>query len=176
MTHEERSPMRGFLVSRKRFMLLATLVVAGVTAVAAYAALPTRTVDPLSVPAGTLAGQTSMDVYSVDAFTRAINQSHGAVAVLQHIKYVPGQQTLWHTHPGPNIVLVVGGSLTITDNHCQATTYGDGQGFATGLDVHMGVAGASGADTYSLYFLPAGSDALRTPAPGISADPPPCAS
>jgi quercetin dioxygenase-like cupin family protein len=176
MTHDERSSMRGFLARRKRFMLLATLVVAGVTAVAAYAALPTRTVDPLSVPAGTLAGQTSMDVYSVDAFTRAINQSHGTVAVLQHIKYVPGQQTLWHTHPGPNIVLVVGGSLTITDNHCQATTYGDGQGFATGLEVHMGVAGASGADTYSLYFLPEGSDALRTPAPGISADPPPCAS
>ena len=156
-------------------MLLATLVVAGVTAVAAYAALPSRTIDPLTVPAGTLAGETTMDVYSVDSFTRAINQAHGTVAVLQHTKFVPGQQTLWHTHPGPNIVLMVGGSLTITDNHCKSTTYVDGQGFATGLDVHEGVAGPSGADTYSLYFLPAGSDAIRTPAPGISADPPRCA-
>ena len=176
MTLDERSHMRGFFTGRKRFVLLTMLVLAGVTAVAAYAALPSRTVAPTNVPAGTLAGETSMDVYSVDAFTRAINQSHGTVAVLQHTTYTPGQNTLWHTHPGPNIVLVVGGSLTITDNHCISRTYTDGQGFATGLDVHEGVAGPNGADTYSLYFLPKGSDALRTPAPGISADPPGCAS
>jgi hypothetical protein len=168
--------MRGFLTRRKRFVLLLTLVVAGVTAVAAYAALPTRNVLPTSVPIGTLAGETSMDVYSVDAFTRAINQAHGTVSVLQHVVYTPGQTTLWHTHAGPNIVLVVGGSLTITNNHCDSTTYGDGQGFATGLDEHIGVAGPTGADTYSLFFLPAGTDALRTPPAGISADPPRCAS
>ncbi len=167
--------MRGFVTGRKRFVLLVALVVAGVTAIAAYAALPTRTIDPISVPVGTLAGATSMDVFSVDAFTRAINQAHGTTSVLQHVTYKPGQNTLWHTHPGPNIVLVVGGSLTITDEHCNSTTYTDGQGFATGLDVHMGVAGPNGADTYSLFFLPAGSDAIRTPAPGISADPPVCA-
>jgi quercetin dioxygenase-like cupin family protein len=168
--------MPGFLARRKRIVLLASLIVAGVTAVAAYAALPSRNVAPTAVPVGTLAGQTSMDVYSVDAFTRAINQAHGSTAVLQHVTYVPGQQTLWHTHPGPNIVLVVGGSLTITNEKCESTTYTDGQGFATGLDVHEGVAGPNGADTYSLFFLPADATALRIPAPGISADPPPCAS
>jgi quercetin dioxygenase-like cupin family protein len=157
-------------------MFLVALVVAGVTAVAAYAALPSRTVTPASVPIGTLAGQTSVNVFSVDAFTRAINQAHGTTAVLQHVVYAPGQSTLWHTHPGPNIVLMVAGSLTITDNHCNSTTYEDGQGFATGLDEHIGVAGPNGADTYSLFFLPADATALRTPAPGISADPPPCAS
>ena len=167
--------MRRFVTGRKKFVLLAALVVAGVTAIAAYAALPARTVAPASVPIGTLAGQTSMDVYSVDAFTRAINQAHGTTAVLQHVVYSPGQNTLWHTHPGPNIVLVVGGSLTITDNHCNSTTYTDGQGFATGLDVHEGVAGPKGADTYSLFFLPADATAIRIPAPGISVDPPGCA-
>jgi quercetin dioxygenase-like cupin family protein len=167
--------MRGFVAGRKRFVLLVALVVAGVTAIAAYAPLPSRTVAPASVPIGTLAGATSMNVFSVDSFTRAINQAHGTTAVLQHVVYSPGQNTLWHTHPGPNIVLVVGGSLTITDNHCNSTTYADGQGFATGLDVHMGVAGPNGADTYSLFFLPADADAIRTPAPGISADPPGCA-
>ena len=167
--------MRRLVTGRKKLVLLAALVVAGVTAIAAYAALPTRTVTPASVPIGTLAGQTSMDVYSVDAFTRAINQAHGTTAVLQHVVYSPGQNTLWHTHPGPNIVMVVGGSLTITDNHCNSTTYTDGQGFATGLDVHEGVAGPQGADTYSLFFLPADATAIRIPAPGISADPPVCA-
>jgi quercetin dioxygenase-like cupin family protein len=167
--------MRRLVTGRKKLVLLVALVVAGVTAIAAYAALPTRTVAPASVPIGTLAGQTSMDVYSVDAFTRAINQAHGTTAVLQHVVYSAGQNTLWHTHPGPNIVMVVGGSLTITDDHCNSTTYTDGQGFATGLDVHEGVAGPQGADTYSLFFLPADATAIRIPAPGISADPPGCA-
>jgi len=168
--------MRGLLTGRKKLVLLAALVVAGVAAIAAYAALPTRTSDPITGPGGTLAGATSINGFSVDAFTRAINQAHGTTAVLQHVTYRPGQNTLWHTHPGPNIVLMVGGSLTITDEHCNSTTYTDGQGFATGLDVHMGVAGPQGADTYSLFFLPADAAAIRTPAPGISADPPPCGS
>jgi quercetin dioxygenase-like cupin family protein len=161
---------------RTKLVAVVVVVAAGVTAIAAYADLPSRTVTPASVPVGTLAGKTSLDIASVDAFTRAINQAHGTVGVLQHITYTPGQNTLWHTHPGPNIVLVVGGSLTITDDHCNSTTYTDGQGFATGLNVHMGVAGPQGADTYSLYFLPADATAIRTPAPGISATPPPCAS
>jgi quercetin dioxygenase-like cupin family protein len=152
------------------------LVAAGVAAVAAYAALPSRTVAPASVPLGTLAGSTDVNVQSVDAFTRAINQAHGTNAVLQHLTFAPGQSTLWHTHPGPNIVLVVGGSLTLTDDHCNVTTYTDGQGFATGLEEHLAVAGSNGADFYSLYFLPADASVLRTPGAGESAAPPNCAS
>jgi quercetin dioxygenase-like cupin family protein len=168
--------MRRFLVGRKKVVLTVALVVAGVTAVAVYAALPSRDVSPTSVPLGTLVGQTSVNVLSVDAFTRAINQAHGTNAVLQHLHFAPGQSTLWHTHPGPNIVLVVGGSLTLTDNHCNVTTYTDGQGFATGLDLHLAVAGPNGADFYSLYFLPADATVLRTPPGGVSATPPNCAS
>jgi quercetin dioxygenase-like cupin family protein len=168
---EGNQRMRSFLVRRKRFVLLAMLVVAGVTAVAAYAALPARDVAPSSVLPGTLAGQTSVNVLSVDAFTRAINQAHGTNAVLQHVQFIPGRSTGWHTHPGPNIVLVVGGSLTLTDEHCNVTTYGDGQGFATGLNVHMAVAGAAGADFYTLNFLPADATVLRE-----DATPPNCAS
>jgi quercetin dioxygenase-like cupin family protein len=173
---ERESHMDSFLARRKKFVLLAALlVVAGVVAIAAYAALPSRSIMPVDVPLGTLAGQTQVNVLSVDAFTRAINQAHGTNAVLQHLHFAAGQSTLWHTHPGPNIVLVVGGSLTLTDNHCDVTTYGDGQGFATGLDVHLAVAGAEGADFYSLYFLPADATVLRTPAAGESASPPNCA-
>jgi quercetin dioxygenase-like cupin family protein len=169
--------MPNFLARRKRLTLPAALVVvAGVVAIAAYAALPSRTVPPIAVPLGTLAGETPVNVLSVDAFTRAINQAHGTNAVLQHLHFAPGQSTLWHTHPGPNIVLVVDGSLTLTDNHCNVTTYGDGQGFATGLDVHLAVAGPQGADFYSLYFLPADATVLRTPGAGESASPPNCAS
>ena len=77
-----------------------------------------------------------MNVLSVDAFTRAIRQAHGTNAILATFTFG------WRTHPGPNVVLVVGGSLTRTDEHCNVTTYEDGEAFATGLDVHMAVAGA----------------------------------
>jgi len=166
--------MRSFLSRTKKFMLLATLVVAGVAAIAAYADLPaTRDAVPSSVPYGTLASQTSVNVLSVDAFTRAINQAHGTNAVLQHLKFTPGQSTLWHTHPGPNIVLVVSGGLTLTDEHCNSTHYGPGEGFSTGLNVHQAVAdnNPEGTDFYSLNLLPQDADVLRT-----DAAPPVCAS
>jgi len=155
---------------RRKVGLAAVILALGVTAAAAYASLPSRNVDPSTVGIGTLANGTPVNVLSVDAFTRAINQAHGTNAVLQHLRFTANQSTGWHTHPGPNIVLVVGGSLTLTDEHCNVTTYTDGQGFATGIDVHQAVAGPNGADFYSLYFLPQDADVLRT-----NADPPVCA-
>jgi quercetin dioxygenase-like cupin family protein len=171
---ERRDQMTRLIARRKWLVVLGTVSGASVLAAVAYAALPARSVDPSTVPVGTLA-TTSMDVLSVSAFTRAINQAHGTNTVLQHLKFTPGQSTLWHTHPGPNLVLVVGGSLTLTDQHCHVTTYTDGQGFATGLTTHLAVAGATGADFYSLYFLPADADVLREPPAGVSGDVPNCA-
>jgi hypothetical protein len=70
---------------------------------------------------------------------------------------------------------MVGGQLTLENNTCDTSVYVDGQGFATGLEVHRAWAGPAGADFYSVYLLPQDADALRTPAPGVSADPPRCA-
>jgi quercetin dioxygenase-like cupin family protein len=148
-------------------VLSAGLAVAGT----AYAVLPPGpTVSPSSVPAGVLAGKTTTNVLSVDAFTRAINQDHGTNTVLTKVHFADGQSTGWHTHPGPNIVLVVSGELKLTDQHCSVTTYGTGQGFATGLDTHEAVA-VGATDFYALYVLPADADVLRT-----AAAPPVCAS
>jgi quercetin dioxygenase-like cupin family protein len=166
--------MNGFQISTRRVILLGTFTAITLIAIAAYAALPSRTVPPITVGVGTLAGKTSVNVLSVDAFTRAILQGHGTNAVLQHLVFTPNQSTLWHTHPGPNIVLLVGGSMTLTDEHCRVTTYQDGQGFATGLNNHLAVAGPDGADFYTFYFLPADEDVLRDPPAGISAEPPKC--
>jgi hypothetical protein len=168
--------MNSIVRRRKPFVIVGTLGAVALATVVAYAALPVRDVDPRNVPIGTLAGATSMDVLSVSAFTRAINQAHGTTAVQQHLKFAPGQSTLWHTHPGPNLVLVVAGSLILTDQHCNVTMYTDGQGFATGLKTHLAVAGPGGADFYSLYFLPADADVLREPPAGVDGDAPKCAS
>jgi quercetin dioxygenase-like cupin family protein len=168
--------MQGFKIRTPRSILLvATFAAATLAAIAAYAALPSRTVPPVSVGIGTLAGKTPVNVLSIDAFMRAILQGHGTNAVLQHLVFTPNQSTLWHTHPGPNIVLLVGGTMTLTDEQCHVTTYHDGQGFATGLNNHLAVAGPEGADFYTFYFLPADEDVLRDPPAGESADPPKCA-
>jgi len=168
--------MNSIALSRKPFLIVGTLGAFALASVVAHAALPVRDVDPRTVPLGTLAGGTSLDVLSVSAFTRAINQAHGTTAVLQHLKFAPGQSTLWHTHPGPNLVLVVEGSLVLTDQHCNVTMYTDGQGFATGVKTHLAVAGPAGADFYTFYFLPADVDVLREPPAGVNGDVPNCAS
>src|SRR5215813_15394077 len=159
------------IFKRRTSTALATAAFAlGVGTTITYALLPSTEVPPDKVPLGTLAGGTPLNVLSVDAFTRAINQAHGTNAVLQHLHFVAEQSTGWHTHPGPNIVLVVTGSLTLTDEHCNVTTYGPGEAFATGLDVHEAVAGSEGSDFYTFYFLPADAEVLRT-----STTPPVCA-
>jgi hypothetical protein len=170
-----RKEMTFSFLGHKTYLALGTALFTSVVVGVAYAQLPARTVDPSTVPVGTLA-TTTMDVLSVSAFTRAINQAGGGTnTVLQHLRFTPGQSTLWHTHPGPNLVLVVGGSLTLTDQHCHVTTYFDGQGFATGLTTHLAVAGPAGADFYSLYYHPAAADVLREPPAGVSGDVPNCA-
>jgi quercetin dioxygenase-like cupin family protein len=157
-------------MTRTRKIALASGVIAlGIAATLTYAVLPSTNVDPNSVPIGTLSGAT-VNVLSVDAFTRAINQAHGTNGVLQHLRFVGQQSTGWHDHPGPNIVMVVTGLLTLTDQNCNVTTYGPGQAFATGLDVHEAVAGPDGADFYAFYMLPADATVLRTSEP-----PPGCA-
>jgi hypothetical protein len=85
-------------MTRKRKIALAIGVVAlGVAATLTYAVLPTTNVDPTTVPIGTLSGAT-VNVLSVDAFTRAINQAHGTNGVLQHLRFVAQQSTGWHEH------------------------------------------------------------------------------
>jgi len=153
---------------KRRIVLTAAIISLGIGATATYAVLPPT--DPATIPFGTLAGATSLDVQSVSSFTRAINQAHGTNGVLQHLHFSPGQSTGWHTHPGPNIVLMVKGLLTVTDDRCIDTQYGPGQGLASGLDVHEGTAGPEGAEFYSLYFLPENADVLR-----VDAAPPGCA-
>jgi quercetin dioxygenase-like cupin family protein len=145
-----------------RKLFAATVIALGVGATVLYAVLPATNVPAASVPVGTLAGSTSLNVLSVDAFTRAIDQAHGTNGVLQHGHFAPGQSTGWHTHPGPNIVFVASGSFTLIDEHCIETQYGPGQGFATGLDNHEAIAGSEGADYYGVYFLPANATDLRT--------------
>jgi quercetin dioxygenase-like cupin family protein len=48
--------------------------------------------------------------------------------VTQHV-FQPGGQTGWHTHPGPSLITVVEGTLTVYHDDCTFTTYSAGESF-----------------------------------------------
>jgi len=94
------------MTKRRKLALATVVIVLGVAATLTYAVLPPTSVPPSSVPLGTLAGKTTVNVLSVEAFTRAINQAHGTNALLQRLHFAPSQSTGWHSRPGPTLLLV----------------------------------------------------------------------
>jgi quercetin dioxygenase-like cupin family protein len=95
--------------------------------------------------------------------------------VVQRILVGPGGQTGWHSHPGPALVVVESGELTLYRAHdptCRAHPYGPGEAF---LDpgrgnVHIGRNLSSDENVllYVTYFdVPSGgSPRIDSPDPG----------
>ena len=89
----------------------------------------------------------------------------------------PGGQSGWHTHPGPSLVTVTEGTVTVYEDDCTSATYTVGQSF-TDLgcgDVHNVVneAGAE-AKTIAVQIVPHGAPRrIDEPDPGC-AQPAPC--
>lgn len=50
--------------------------------------------------------------------------------------YDPGQRSGWHRHEGIHVVAVVSGTLTVYDKACEARSYGAGDVYIGGHDVH----------------------------------------
>ena len=89
----------------------------------------------------------------------------------------PGGQTGWHSHPGPSLITVIQGTLTVYHDDCTSETFTAGQSF-TDLgcgDIHNAVnEGATPAIDVAVQIVP--HDAPRridVPSPGC-AQPPPC--
>lgn len=84
--------------------------------------------------------------------------------VVQQIVFGPGGHTGWHSHPGPVVVLVAQGELTLysaDDPACTGRIYGAGQAFIDSGQghVHLGRASAMGNTVlWVTYFdVPPGS-------------------
>jgi hypothetical protein len=77
-------------------------------------------------------------------------------------KFLPGQTTGWHSHPGPSLIFVVAGAVTNYDSaarHCAGKTYTAGSSFIDegGSDVHMLLnAGSVEAETIAVQLIPSG--------------------
>jgi quercetin dioxygenase-like cupin family protein len=88
----------------------------------------------------------------------------------------PGGQSGWHTHPGPSLVTVIEGTVTVYQDDCTSATYSVGQTF-TDLgcgDVHN-VRNETGAEakTVAVQIVPHGAVRREDrPDPGCAQVPP----
>ena len=112
---------------------------------------------------GTVARAIDVHVKGIDVETR------GPVDVaVVHLTFQPGGSTGWHIHPGPAMVTVKTGQVTIYFKHCQAKTYTAGQAFVdTGTALHIARNnGSTTAETIATFILPMGAPLLVSePAP-----------
>ncbi len=100
-----------------------------VLAIAVLGALSTLTVAALATPGsgfkertvfarGTLEGQFKIKLQ---------NSSQPGDVVVQKFVLAPGGQSGWHFHPGPAVVTVKSGELTLDQEDCSSATYSAGQ-------------------------------------------------
>jgi quercetin dioxygenase-like cupin family protein len=100
-------------------------------------------------------------------------KTKGSIEVAQQrILADPGETFGWHSHPGPTIVTVLGGTLTLyhADDCTNGIDYTAGQSFSNLPDeIHL-ARNETGVPlvVYASYFVPVGTGALRIdqPSPG----------
>ena len=136
----------------------AAVLIGGGAAIASHA----PEIDPALVPTGFFVAHNNVADIPVSAIARAV-QPNGADVFVQHLSLGANQVFAWHTHPGPVIVTVRSGSLIYQDggpNACRDRRYTAGEGFVDpGFGhVHRVIAGPSGAEIYSTFLLPPGSE------------------
>ena len=89
----------------------------------------------------------------------AITLAGPADVTVQGATYQPGQTSGWHSHTGMHAVIVLSGTVTFYDSQCQGRSYGPGDTYVGGQEVHVvrneTVAPAEVAVT---YLFPAGLD------------------
>ena len=94
-------------------------------------------------------------------------------AIAARTDVTPGGQSGWHTHPGPSVVLVAEGEVTVYDPDagCAATVYTKGEAFLDAGDGHAHLVRnetTAPAEVVAFQIVP--KDATRridvTPAPG----------
>ena len=150
--------------------------VAGLLAIAG-AALATPGIGILSAPVqarGTIDDDSSIRRLSIELFLMTLRSRGGADVVTQSISMAPGGTTGWHGHPGPVLVTIKSGELTVVytnDRSCEGTTYKAGESFVDfGNVVHTALnRGAVPVDFWATYLVPgAPGSAFRIDSPNTS--------
>jgi quercetin dioxygenase-like cupin family protein len=173
------------LTQLKKIRILVLLIA---PALAALTAVPARATpgcgvvsvnlfDPVPVgyfPSGSLNLMCRSNLPVWLLFTRVRGDSD--LYVTQHT-FQPGGQTGWHSHPGPSLITVIEGTLTVYHDDCTFETYSAGESF-TDLgcgDIHdVRNEGATEAKDVAVQIVPHGAPRREDkPDPGC-ANVPPC--
>jgi quercetin dioxygenase-like cupin family protein len=81
-------------------------------------------------------------------------RSEASDVVTQHVTIAPGGHTGWHSHPGPAIVVVAAGTLTLydgDDRKCSPHPFGAGESFIDPGRGHVHIGRNEGAASVELY-------------------------
>ena len=106
-------------INARRVIVLAVVgVVAAVPVGAALATQGSGFLERTVVARGTLENQFKIKLQ---------DSSSAGDVVVQHFVLAPGGQSGWHFHPGPAVVTVKSGELTLDQEDCSSTTYAGGQ-------------------------------------------------
>jgi quercetin dioxygenase-like cupin family protein len=71
----------------------------------------------------------------------------------QMASYAPGQSSGWHSHTGLHAVVVLSGTLTIFDGECRRHTYGPGDSYVGGQEIHLAVNETSAPVEMAVTYL-----------------------
>ncbi|MGZ4128884.1 MAG: cupin domain-containing protein [Actinomycetota bacterium] len=84
--------------------------------------------------------------------------------VFQRVVVAPGGKTSWHKHPGPQMVVVVAGSITRESRRWPPTEAGPGDAFLEEPgDIHAGFnKGNIPVEMWTLTVVPSGADPAET--------------
>jgi quercetin dioxygenase-like cupin family protein len=142
---------------------LLTVVVAG----SASSGAPSRSSASPAPPTVELLSRGSMTApFDVEARGIELDADRKIDTALAHLTFAPGASTGWHRHPGPTVVTVITGELTVTERDCGTEVFEAGQSFVErGPDRHMATnTGGTVTETHVAFYVPTGAPALTIPA------------
>lgn len=88
----------------------------------------------------------------LDYATKVVHVNDPTQMVMAKVTIAPGGALPWHTHPGPALVTVTAGELTVVDSEgCEVRRYAAGSSFMDSGHGHVHVAFNSGAAEMVLY-------------------------
>jgi quercetin dioxygenase-like cupin family protein len=151
------------LSRRLRASLVAILAVTGLGAVAAVVHGDPSGLSVTPISLATLDGPVRLNTAGIEMQTRGARDS-----LMARLEFGANGTTGWHTHPGPVIVEVASGQLTLrfaTRTGCSTQTFGPGQGFIeTGGQIHEATAGSEPVVVYATFLAKPGTTNYLVPA------------
>lgn len=138
----EGEVMKVTMTKRRLAFLVIVAAVSTVLASATLATPPSGIVSGTVLARAVFADPVDIKFKVMGQHQEVINARDAQETVIQQIVIGPGGHTGWHSHPGPVVVLVKAGELTLYDSEdpCTGRTHSAGQAFIDRGQGHVHIA------------------------------------